>query len=246
MIAALTKLNAPALLERFLREAVTLNYDGSENAALLASVNVLGGAQAAGVLSALVSARMRERPSECTELLVALSENPSLRFPEVAEAAVAGLDSIGTPESEPEESDWELAEPRRPLGPLFLENLLRTLQPFNGGTLCGAAAEKIASRPEIFNPVTVVVPAIERICVGRRQRTVAVDSSVRHLWTSAAEFLLLRSEVPPQPPADWRLNVELSCSCPDCQELQALLAIRPSGFTVFVSGKSAAATSTTR
>ena len=99
MIAALTKLNAPALLERFLREVVTSSYDGSENAALLASVNVLGDAQAAAVLSALVSARMPERPNECTELLLALSENPSLCFPEVAEAAVAGLDSIGTRDS---------------------------------------------------------------------------------------------------------------------------------------------------
>jgi hypothetical protein len=219
MLAALTKLSAPALLDRFLREAVTSSYDGSENAALLASLNVLGDPQAGAILSTLVSARMPECPQECTELLLAISENSSLRLPEVAEAAVAGLDTIGTRDSRPEAFDWEIEE-RRPLGPQFLENLLRALQPFKGGTLCGAAAEKIASRPEIFSPVTLVVPAIERICVGRRQRT-AVDSSVRHLWTSAAEFMLLRSEVPPQPPADWRLSVELSCSCPDCQELQA-------------------------
>jgi hypothetical protein len=219
MIATLTKLSAPALLARFLREAVTSNYDGSENAALLASINVLGDTQAAEVLSNLVSERMPERPQECTELLLALSENPSLRFPEVADAAVAGLDTIGTRDSKLEAFDWEPEE--RSLGPQFLENLLRALQPFKSGTLCGAAAEKIASRPEIFDPVTLIVQAVERICVGRRQKTVAVDSSIRHLWTSAAEFLLLRSEVPPQPPADWRLNVELSCSCPDCQELQA-------------------------
>ena len=58
--------------------------------------------------------------------------------------------------------------------PQFLENLLRALQRFKGGTLCVAAAEKIASRPEIFSPVTLVVPAIERICVGRRQMIAAV------------------------------------------------------------------------
>ena len=220
MIAALTKLKAPALLDRFLREAVASSYDGSENAALLASMNVLGDAQAGAVLSTLVSARMPEHPNECTELLLALSENPSLCFPEVAEAAVAGLDSIGTRDSTPETLDWEPEEHGRPLGSQFLENLLRALQPFNGGTLCGTAAEKIASRPEIFSPVTLVVPAIGRICVGRRQKTAAVDSSVRHLWTRAAEFLLLRSEIPPEPPSDWCLNVELSCSCPDCRELQ--------------------------
>jgi hypothetical protein len=162
---------------------------------------------------------MPERPNECAELLLELSENPSLCFPAVAEAAVAGLNSIGT-DSEPEAFDWE-PEERRALGPQFLENLLRALEHFIGGTLCGAAAEKIASRPEIFSPVELVVPAIQRICRGRRQRTAALDNSVRRLWTSAAEFLLARSEVPPRPPSDWRLHVELSCSCSDCRELQA-------------------------
>jgi len=221
MIVALAKLKAPGLLDQFLREAVASSYDGSENAALLASMKVFGAAQAGAILSTLVSARMRDRPNECTELLLALSENPSLCFPEVAEAAVGGLDSIGTRDSTPEALDREPEEHRRPLGSQFLENMLRALQPFNGGTLCGTAAEKIASRPEVFSPVTLVVPAIGRICVGRWQKTVAVDSSVRHLWTRAAEFLLLRSEIPPEPPPDWCLNVELSCSCPDCRELQA-------------------------
>jgi hypothetical protein len=219
MIVALTKLNAPALLERFLREVITSCYDGSENAALLASVSALGDARAARVLSGLVSARMPERPNECSELLLALSENPSLCFPEAAEAGVVALDLIGTHDKGTETLDWEPEEPQ-PLGPQFLENLLRALQRFKGGTLCGAAAEKIASRPEVYCPVTLVVPAIERICAGRGQQTAAVDSSARHLWTSAAEFLLQCSEIPPKPPSDWRLSIELSCSCPDCRELQ--------------------------
>ena len=163
---------------------------------------------------------MPERPNECSELLLALGENPSLCFPEAAEAAVAALDFIGTHDKGTETLDWEPEEPQRPLDPQFLENLLRALQRFKGGALCGAAAEKIASRPEIYCPVTLVVPAIERICAGRGQQTAAVDSSVRHLWTSAAEFLLQCSEIPPKPPLDWRLNIELSCSCPDCRELQ--------------------------
>ncbi|MGA3240362.1 MAG: hypothetical protein ABSG03_29135, partial [Bryobacteraceae bacterium] len=110
---------------------------------------------------------------------------------------------------------------KHPLAPEFLENLFQALQRFNGGTLCGAAAEKIASRPGCFSPVTLVAPAIERIWGGPRQRTAAVKASLQYLWTSAAEFMLRRSEAPPQPPSDWRLDVELSCSCPDCQELQS-------------------------
>ncbi len=220
MIVALRKLNAPALLDRFLVETVTPAYDGSENAELLASLEVLGNAQAAAVLSTLLSAQMPKHPNECTELLLALSENPAFCFPDVAAAAVAGLDFIGTHDSKPENFDWELEERQRPLDPQSLENLFRALQRSNGGTLCAAAAEKIVLRPEIFSPVTLVVPAIERICGGRGQRTEAVASDVGRLWTSAAEFLLERSEVPPQPPSDWRLNVQLSCPCPDCRELQ--------------------------
>ncbi len=42
MIAALRNLNAPVLLDRFLKETVTPAYDGSENAELVASIQVLG------------------------------------------------------------------------------------------------------------------------------------------------------------------------------------------------------------
>ncbi len=228
MMAAIQKLKAPDLLERFLRNVVTPSYDGSENEALLACADVLAGAQTAAVLSNLVSAQMRKRPYECSELLLALSKSASLCFPEVAEAEVAGLDSIGardaeteSPDSEAEDLDWEPEDRQRHLGPEFLENLLRALPRFGDGSLCGAAAEKIASRPGVFSPVTLVVPTVERICAGRGMVTVAVESSVQRLWTGAAEFLLGRSEVSPEPPSDWNMDVEISCSCADCRELQA-------------------------
>jgi hypothetical protein len=67
--------------------------------------------------------------------------------------------------------------------------------------------------------VTLVVPAIEQMRAEGRQMTAAAESIV-NLWTRAAEFLLRCSEVPPEPPSDWRLNVQLSCSCADCEELQ--------------------------
>ena len=220
MMAALGKVNALDLLERFLKDIVTPGYDGSENAALLASADVLADTQAAAVLSHLVSAQMAKHPHECSELLLTLSRSPSHCFPEVAEAAVAGLDSIGARDAEAEDFDWE-PEERRPLGPQFLENLLRALPRFGDGSLCGAAAEKVSSRPDVFSSVTLVVPAVERICGGRGKVTAAVESGVQRLWTGAAEFLLRRSEAPPEPPSDWRMDVGISCSCVDCRELQA-------------------------
>src|SRR5689334_12048739 len=157
----------------------------------------VGDARAAQVITALISTRMPARPNECADLLLALSENPSHCFLDVARAAVACLDRIRILDSSSEEFDWEPAERKQPLGPEFLEHLLLALQRFSGGTLCGAAAEKISSRPECFSPVTLVAPAIQEIWVGLRQETSGINSSLQHLWTSAAEFLLRRSETPP-------------------------------------------------
>ena len=219
MITALIRLKARALLARFLTEVVTASYDGSENAALVSSVSVLGEASAPAVLAALVLARMQNRAVACAELLLALAAKPAHAFPEVAEAAVASIDRIGTRGAESLPGVWEQKE-LRTITPEFIENLLRALEVFKKGKLCEAAAEKIASRPQIFSPVTLVVPAIERLGARRGKETGPVTSSVRQLWASAAEFLLARSEVPPQPPPDWRLDVKISCACPDCRELQ--------------------------
>jgi len=226
MISVLVGLNTPALLDQFVRKVVTSAYDGSENAALLSSVGVLGDRQAAAVLSALVEVRMPDRPSECAELLLTLTADPSPSFRQVAEAAVAGLDGIAKPPDSTRDDTfvrWEKPDVRRQphLAPEFIGNLFSGLRHFEDGRLRYAAAEKIASRPEVFHPVTVVVPAIEGICAEREHMPPAVDHAIQHLWTSAAEFLLLRSEAPPQPPPDWRLNAKFSCACADCRELQA-------------------------
>ncbi|HEY6341199.1 MAG TPA: 2OG-Fe(II) oxygenase [Bryobacteraceae bacterium] len=223
MIAALTKLDEPLLLERFLREVVAPSYDGSENEPLLAAIDVLGDAKATSVFAALASAQMPKHPSECAALLLALSGDPSHCFPDVAAAAVEGIGRIGASKPEADVADWEPEEEEEERRPDvdFLESRLHALPRFNGGFLCRVASEKIISRPEVFNPVTLVVPAIERICAARRQNIALLDDTIRDLWTSAAEFLLRRNETPPEPPSDWRLDVEIKCRCADCVELQA-------------------------
>jgi hypothetical protein len=223
MMTTLGKLGNGALLGKFIADTVTPRYDGSENAVLLSSVGVLGDAQAGAVLSALISARMRSRPNECAEFLLLLSGDPSHCFPEVGESAVAALDGIGARDAKQEGLGWEPAERRPSLIPQFLENLMKALRRFKTGLLCETAAEKVAARPEAFSPVAVVVPALEQIHASLGLEATASDSSTVHLWICSAEFLLQRSEVPPEPPLNWQLDVKLSCSCPDCRELQAFV-----------------------
>jgi hypothetical protein len=218
-LAALTKLKAPDLIARFLRDVAAASYDGSENDAVIAAAELLGDAQASAVLSQLFSAQMSKHPNECAQLLRAMGEIPSLRLPEVAQAAVEALDAVGAKRCEAEDVDWEPQE-RRQFVSKGLENLLCALPHFDSGALCRAAAQRIGKRPGVFKPVTLVVPALERLSAGRRKRPLALDGSIHYLWGSAAGFLLLRSEFPPQPPSDWHLDVEFSCRCADCCELQ--------------------------
>ncbi len=227
MIAALRKLGVAALLERFIADVIVADYDGSENAALVSSVKSLDDATAARALSAIVSARLPGHPQECAELLLALSKVPSRCHPQVAESVVAGLERIAAPDAEASapyqfDDDYEECGPE-PLGPRFLENLFEALPRFANGMHCNAAAEKVCARPETFHPVSIVVPALDRILQARGRNTAASESSARYLWTRSAEWLLGRSAVPPQPPADWRFDVRLECSCADCRELQAFV-----------------------
>lgn len=199
MLAILSALRQPDLLTAFVHQGVIPAYDGSENAALLAAAPTLAGTQAAPLFAALIRAALPEHPAACVELLHALADNPSPLYLAVADAAVAALDATQILPAAPP--------------PLLLANLLSALACFGDGSRAAAAAVAIASRPAVFSPVTLVVPALEHLS--------ALPRALETLWTSAAEYLLARSEHPPLPPADWRLNVKITCPCPDCAELQA-------------------------
>jgi len=67
----------------------------------------------------------------------------------------------------------------------------------------------------VFDPVTILVPALGLI----RDR----DHAVTRLWQHCVDFLIARSGNPPAAPTDWRQNIQLSCSCADCRELQAFV-----------------------
>ncbi|QOY89571.1 2OG-Fe(II) oxygenase [Paludibaculum fermentans] len=229
VISALAQLKAPALLEQFIVEAVFPTFDGSENTVLLTAAAALGARKATEVLAALIKMRIRDRPDECAELLLALgASDPPPSFRKVAKAALEGLDTIGTRGVNPfERGDQGRYWPRTDgvkaghLKPQFVTNLFGALSLFGGRTLHDEAAAKLASRLEVFHPVTLLVPAIEQLCSDQDPMPPAVARVIQQLWTSAAEYLLLRSEVPPPPPTDWRFEVNLPCTCMDCRELRA-------------------------
>lgn len=227
MLATLIELSAPALIEQFVLDVVRREYDGSENTLLQASVGVLGAKRAASVFSVLVGAWIPQRPDECSQLLYLISQDADPAFRQIAEAALANFDGIGkrfvAREDRISWTDRSRSRPRSGLRPEFIVNLFAALPLLDGPELCEDAARKIASSPEVFDPVSLVVPSIEKIGAEGDRRMPAVSRAIETLWTGAAEWLLSRSEVPPQPPPDWRLDRRISCTCADCRELEAFV-----------------------
>ena len=220
MLALLQRLGDAALLEKFLAEVVTREYDGSDNAALVDCATFLGANKFGRLYAELVGKHVVNLPGHCVALLHELTFKSELAaakagqaaLRQIAETAVGKLDEVGKKRPGNEWMDWRVTEKTRPVKAALVANLLDALGELGASALRAAAVEKFAARPEVFDPVTMLVPALGLI----REH----DDATARLWAHAAQFLLQRSGRPPAAPPDWRQDVKLSCACADCRELQ--------------------------
>ena len=264
MLALLLQLGDVELLDEFIAEVVTSDYDGSENAALVASARLLGAEKVGQLFSGLISRHTKLLYGPCVDLLSALlrkfpraargaggegasrkgsrkikasspqpcppsaggeGEETELRghaapapewqsaLRQIAEAVVRQLDEVDKCEAGNEWQDWRMTEKARALDAALVANLLNVLGELDAPALRVAVAKKFVARPTVFDPVTILTPALGLL----DER----DAAAQHLWEHSAEFLLRRNGYPPEAPKDWRQDKKLSCSCADCRELQA-------------------------
>ena len=228
MIALLGQLADAPLLERFIAGVVTREYDGSENEAMATNVQWVGPIRAGQLLSHLAIENMRFFPAACVNLLWRLTRELGLEstadwiaaLREVGAAIVRALPDLKQRKPDQPDRDWCRTQKAKPVDGTTLADLLETLAALNASTLRDAACKSIAANPKVFNPATLIVPALQLL----RERSgdaVLSDKEFRRLWGHSAEFLLARSEQPPQSPKDWRQDVKIVCRCDDCHELQA-------------------------
>ena len=241
MFEILTELNSPELLEAFIREVVVVDYDGTENADLIRSLGILSETQAAALFSPLLGAQMPKYPDACAELLRTLPASPSPSFLAAADAAVEGLEGIETPKPGNAWKPFGRGGPAG-LGPEFIDNLISSLQHFEDGTRCAIAGRKIPSRPDVFRPVPVVVPAIERLVAGQSNWMPAVYRAMQALWIAAAGFVLMHSRPAHRQIGVWTYKfpaiARIALNCKPLPAAQPKLSIG------FVSGRSAVVTFT--
>lgn len=230
MLTMLTRLGDATLVEKFIIQVVEPAYNGDENAALHACVPLLGAAKTGSLFAALVRRHMGDHHGSCVSLLHGLAaKNAAVKDPnwaralrEIAQAAVAGLDEIAGQAAPSENLYLQPAGQVEPVQSALVTNLLGALATRGVEPLREEAARRLSSRPEVFDPVSVLVPALGSLCAGLPE-IAQRDSAFLHLWTHSAQFLLTRSEVPPERPKDWRQEERLSCACADCRELQAFV-----------------------
>ena len=225
MIAVLHRLGDAGLLERFVRGAVTAQFDGSETSALAEASQLLGAKQCGALLPQLVSARAAAATRGCMDLVTRIiaARAPSTEWmAALREIAGALIQALPNPDrrvarAESHSTQVTVAPRCRPDG-VTLANLLAALEALEEPRLRSTAYAVVVANTGLFDTRSVVVPALERLSKGGTD--FAGDAENERLWRHAADRLLAASEQPPPAPQDWRLDVRLSCTCADCRALQ--------------------------
>ncbi|MEW6304950.1 MAG: 2OG-Fe(II) oxygenase [Verrucomicrobiota bacterium] len=219
MLTLLARLGDTTLLAKFVADVVLREYDGSDNAALVACATALGAKQSGELYANLVCRHMQHLHGHCVDLLCAFAASNEAKgqaewrsaLRRIGEGIVGKLGEIGRQRRD-QWVDWRIADKARPVDHALVANLLNALADLEALALRAAAVEAFAARPTVFDPVTVLVPALASLR--------AWDGAAVNLWAHSATYLLQRSSRPPEAPRDWRQDVKLSCSCADCRELQ--------------------------
>ena len=227
MIQLLCRLDSIPLLEQFIGGVVTAHYDGSENEALVAAASRLGATNTSHLFGRLARENMRGYASACVQLLATLIRalprpataawRAALR--DLGAAIVEALPALASKPAAPDHSEWWRAKKARPVDGAMVAELMNSLAVLEALGLREAAGAAIVGNARGFHPGRVIVPALVTLHE-QRGGSASSDTVFERLWTHGAEFLLARSERPPEPPPDWRQEVKLACRCQDCRELE--------------------------
>jgi hypothetical protein len=228
MLRCLARLGTTAPGERFLREVLVADYDGSENAALAQAAPAMLAAQPLQELfAALVESAFPRCPRALCELLFLLDPGdqaqPSLAG-DLALRRFAGalVDALPGLAARPARSDlgWTPQYDDTAADADSCHRLLAVLERLASGDHHAAAVTALIAQPQVFDPGRVLVPALQALCAGTQRGGTARDAQRLRLWGHCCAFLLARSEMPPAAPRDWSQPAALTCPCEDCRALQ--------------------------
>ena len=210
---------------RFLRDVIVARYDGSENDALAAVLDMLGPPDAAYFLLDMIGGHLRRRPAAMLGLLWRLDEahreaadsDWDVVLRETVRAALEALPAALPPE--PEE-DVPRPASRRPtrFSETAVYHLFALAWRLGLPDAAAAAADAVAAEPRIVAPDRALPAVLAKLHAD--EDGAAGGAAFARLWRHAADSLLARSAEPPTPPGDWMIAANTGCRCEHCDRLR--------------------------
>jgi predicted 2-oxoglutarate/Fe(II)-dependent dioxygenase YbiX len=224
MILLLCRLKEGLLIEHFIEKIVIDNYDGTENAALVTAIQLLDNAKMSALFNLLVSKNMQFHPHHCVHLLSTLlklssEKNDLLKdtIHSMASEVVNGLVVMGKNVPSDDFRSRRSAIEAKEKALDVVTGLWNVLIHVDADHLLELMVSHIMEAKDVFDPCTTLPYAISTI---HKNHKINTDPQFLRLWEYSATFLLEKSEHLPEPPKDWRQDVNLNCKCLDCIELK--------------------------
>jgi len=231
----LRRLGDEATTRRFLREVAIPHYSGGENDELLATATVVTLATLQVWLPKFTAVNLPTFPEGVLDLLWRLCprvDSPGApdqhRRPALAAAARTVCRMLPAVVGEaPADGDPVEFRPSRvrPLSAPAIRALLGLIRYCAPAAAADEVAALLVRRPAAAPPDRALPQALAELAQqGYMTGDAAAPAGFVALWRHAADFLLLRSAVPPEEPCDWVIETRIACDCEHCARLQAFCA----------------------
>ena len=219
MLHLLTAVEDETLTIRFLRQVVLLHYNGDENEALLAALGIIPMDAIREFLVDLIRARFVIRTDATLAFLRGVGESMSTASNDVLEVSVRTALSL-LPESMEKriEDDKWYSESEETISDQAVCDLFILAWRCDLMDDAETAALAITDYPLAVTPDRTIPAALDELY---SETGLADTAAYTTLWRHATEFLLSRSELPPEQPLDWRITADINCHCEYCTKLRA-------------------------
>ena len=219
MLHLLTAVEDETLTVRFLRQVVLLHYNGDENEALLAALGEIPMDAIGEFLVDLIRARFVIWTDATLAFLRGVGESMSTARNDVLEVSVRTALSL-LPESMEKrigDDKWN-SESEETISDQAVCDLFTLAWRCDLMDDAGTAALAITDYPLAVTPDRTIPAALGELY---SEIGLADTATYTNLWRHATEFLLTRSELPPEQPLDWRITADINCHCNYCTKLRA-------------------------
>ena len=219
MLHLLTAVEDEALTVRFLRQVVLSHYNGEENDALLAALKKIPKDIIGEYLVDLIRARFVIWTDATLAFLRGVGESMSTARNDVLEVSVRTALSL-LPESMEKriggDDKWN-SKSQEPISDQAVCDLFTLTWRCDLMDDAGTAALAITDYPLAVTPDRTIPAALGELY---SEIGLADTAAYTTLWSHATEFLLTRSELPPEQPLDWRITADINCHCKYCTKLR--------------------------